>query len=155
MVIIKKNICYCRVSSNKQKKDLVRQIKYMKNKYPDCEIISDIGSGLNFKRKGLCKIIDYAIKGEINELIIAYKDRLARIGYDLIKYIIERYSNGKIIILNSINDTVTEELTKDIISIMNIYVAKINGMRKYTNKFKKRIIVKSIIVTIIYNKITS
>ncbi len=50
---IKRKICYCRVSSNKQKEDLERQINYMKEKYPNYEIIKDIGSGLNFKRKVL------------------------------------------------------------------------------------------------------
>ena len=79
-----KCICYCRVSSNKQKGDLKRQITEMKKKYPNHEIINDIGSGLNFKRKGLKKIIDMAIKGEIEEIVITYKDRLARIGYELI-----------------------------------------------------------------------
>ena len=79
---LKRNICYCRVSSSKQKEDLSRQIEYMKNKFPNHEIIYDIGSWLNFKRKGLKLILNYGIEGEINELIIAYKDRLARIGYE-------------------------------------------------------------------------
>jgi putative resolvase len=134
------NICYCRVSSNKQKEDLERQIKYMKQLYPNHIIIKDIGSGLNFKRKGLQKIIDYGIKGELNELVIAYKDRLARFGYDLINNIIEKYSNGKIIIINQSEETTpTEEIVKDILSIMNVYVAKINGLRKYKNQIKKEI----------------
>ena len=64
----KLKICYCRVSSYSQKDDLERQILFMKNKYPNYRIIKDIGSGLNFKRKGLKKIMDYAINGEIEEL---------------------------------------------------------------------------------------
>lgn len=126
------NICYCRVSSKKQSEDLERQKKYMKEKYPTYQIIYDIGSSLNFKRKGLLKIINDAIDGKINEIVIAHKDRLARIGYELIEMIVNKYSNGKITILNkNKNETPTEEITKDIISIMNIYVAKINGFRKY------------------------
>lgn len=131
-------ICYCRVSSNKQKNDLERQKEYMKEKYPKYEIISDIGSGLNFNRKGLLKIIDYAMKGKINEVVVAYKDRLARIGYELIENIIKIYSNGIITIINKGKDeTPIEELTKDIITIMNVYTAKINGLRKYKTEFKK------------------
>jgi predicted site-specific integrase-resolvase len=131
-------ICYCRVSSNKQKNDLIRQKEYMKEKYPEHEIISDIGSGLNFNRKGLLKIIDYAVKGKVNEIVIAYKDRLARIGYELIENIIKIYSNGKITIINKNKDeTPLEELTKDIITIMNVYTAKINGLRKYKTEMKK------------------
>ena len=56
----------------------------MKKKYPSYEIISDIGSGLNMNREGLKKIIDSGIKGEIEILIVAYKDRLVRFGYELI-----------------------------------------------------------------------
>lgn len=128
----KKNICYCRVSSYKQKGDLQNQIKFMKEKYPNHEIITDIGSGLNYNRIGLDKIIELAISGEINELVIAHKDRLARFGYELIENIIKKYSNGKIVIINSEEEkTPYDEITKDILSIMNVYVAKINGLRKY------------------------
>lgn len=99
-------ICYCRVSSNKQKEDLERQKQVMKELYPNHELISDIGSGLNEKRKGYLKLLDYAIKGELKELVISNKDRLCRYGFDTIEYIIQKYSNGKIIILNK-----TEEST--------------------------------------------
>ena len=103
----------------------------MQLNYPNYEIISDIGSGLNFKRKGLEKIIDMAIKGEIEEVVITYKDRLARFGYELIEMILNKYSKAKITIINQDKyQTADEELVKDIISIMNVYVAKINGMRK-------------------------
>lgn len=136
----KKKICYCRVSSQKQKEDLKRQITYMKNKYPDYEMISDIGSSLNFERKGLQMIIDLAISGKIEVLVIAYKDRLARIGYELIDSLIKKYSNGRIEIINSSEEeTPEEEVTKDIITIMNVYTAKINGLRKYTQKIKDEI----------------
>lgn len=104
----------------------------MKEKYPNHEIITDIGSGLNYNRIGLDKIIELAISGEINELVIAHKDRLARFGYELIENIIKKYSNGKIVIINSEEEkTPYDEITKDILSIMNVYVAKINGLRKY------------------------
>jgi len=112
----------------------------MKEKYPDYEIIKDIGSSLNFKRKGLNKIIELSINGELDELLITYKDRLCRIGYDLIENIIKTYSNGRITIVNKEEEeTATEEITKDIVSIMNIYVAKINGLRKYTTEIRKTI----------------
>ena len=104
----------------------------MKIKYPNYIIIKDIGSGLNYNRNGLLEIIDKAIKGEINELVIAHKDRLTRFGFELIENIIKKYSKGKIVIVNKQNnETPTEELTKNIIAIMNIYVAKVNGLRKY------------------------
>ena len=61
----------------------------MEKKFPEHKIIKDIGSGLNMKRKGLKEIIEKAINGEIDELVITYKDRLARFGYDLIEWLIE------------------------------------------------------------------
>jgi len=136
----KKLICYCRVSSQKQKEDLERQINVMKEKYPNHIIISDIGSGLNFKRKGLLDIINMAIKDEIQEVVISYKDRLARFGYELIEIILKENSNANIIILNKTEEkTKEEELTEDIISIMNVYVAKINGLRKYKSQITQTI----------------
>jgi len=113
----------------------------MQEKFPTYEIIKDIGSGLNYKRKGLQLIIEKAINGEVEELIIAYKDRLTRFGYELIEDLIKKYSNGKIIILNSTEEkTPMEELTKDILSIMNVYVAKINGLRKYKREIKNELL---------------
>ena len=87
---IKKNICYCRVSTRNQKDDLERQLKYMKEKYPTYEIMTDIGSGLNMNRRKLREIIKLAINGDINELVIAHRDRLARFGYDLIENLIPK-----------------------------------------------------------------
>lgn len=128
----KKRICYCRVSTRNQKDDLERQIAYMQKLYPEHEIITDIGSGLNFKRKGLQHIIELAINGEIEEVVLAHKDRLCRFGYDLIENIIKTYSNGEIKIINNIKGTENEELVKDLVQIINVFSAKINGKRKYT-----------------------
>jgi len=129
---IKENIIYARVSSIGQKNDLDRQIKMLKHRYPEYKLITDIGSGMNMNRKGLRKIIDYAIKSEINEVVIVHEDRLCRFGYELIKDIIEKYSNGNIIIIErKENKESKEELVEDVIQIMNIFVAKMNGMRKY------------------------
>lgn len=128
----KRRVCYCRVSSQKQKEDLIRQVDYMKKEYPYHEIITDIASGLNYERPGLKKLLTYAMEGELDELIIAFKDRLTRFGYEMIEWIIKEKSNGKIKILNNNEElTPTEEISKDIIAIMNIYTAKINGLRKY------------------------
>jgi predicted site-specific integrase-resolvase len=126
---------YARVSSLGQKGDLERQENLLKEKYPNHKLISDIGSGMNLNRKGLRKLIDKAIKGELKEVVIVHKDRLCRFGYELIEDIIEKYSNGKIVILKTIEKKEPkEELVDDVLQIMNIFVAKINGMRKYEKK---------------------
>ena len=72
----------------------------MKEHYKDYVLIEDIGSGLNLNKKGLRKIINLAIKGKINKLVIAHKDRLVRFGFELIEDLIKEYSNGEIIILD-------------------------------------------------------
>ena len=126
------DICYIRVSTYAQKDDLERQCIYMKQKYPDLKIIEDVGSGINFKRKGLLKIIDLIKEEKINKLIVAHKDRLARFGYDLIEYMIKTFSNGEIIIINQKDEIEPEEeMVKDVLQIMNVFTAKMNGYRKY------------------------
>lgn len=128
----KLKICYVRVSSNGQKNDLNRQIKYMEQKFPNHIIIKDIGSGINMNRRGLNKIIDYAIDGKIGEIIVAHKDRLSRFGFSLIERLVKKYSNGEIIILNKkIITNPQEEIVEDVLQIMNVFVVKINGLRKY------------------------
>ena len=104
----------------------------MTNKFPNHTLIEDIGSGINFNRKGLRRIIKLAISGQIAELVVAYKDRLTRFGFELIEDLIKEYSNGRILVLNQ-NKKIEpeEELIKDMLQIMNIFVAKMNGLRKY------------------------
>jgi predicted site-specific integrase-resolvase len=128
---VRKNICYCRVSTRNQKDDLERQINYMKEKYPNHAIMSDIGSGLNMNRKKLREIINMAINGEINEVIVAHRDRLARFGYELIESIVNEHSNGKIIVINKKEMSPEEEITKDLLSIITVFSARVNGLRKY------------------------
>ena len=93
-------ICYCRVSSVKQRDDLNRQVIYMQSLYPEAEVIRDIGSGINFKRKGLCSLLDRLMRGDKLTLIVAHRDRLARFGFELIQYMVEQ-NGGKIVVLDS------------------------------------------------------
>ena len=87
---------------------------------------------MNLNRIGFRKIIDLAISGKIEEVIVVHKDRLCRFGYELIEDLIKKYSNGKIIIMENIaNKEPKDELVEDVLQIMNIFVAKINGLRKY------------------------
>jgi predicted site-specific integrase-resolvase len=129
----KKKICYARVSSHDQKKDLDEQINFLSSKYPEYEIIADIGSGINFKRKGLQKIIELAINNELEEVVVTYKDRLCRIGYDLIEFMLEKYSKTKITIVNDEFKLPQEEITEDLIEIITVYSSKLYGSRSHKN----------------------
>lgn len=131
----KLNLSYVRVSSRGQANDLERQKRLVADEYPDHIMVEDIGSGVNFNRRGLNKIIDLALAGRVNELVIAYKDRLARVGYELIERLIREYSGGEIIIINAKDDMEPEEeLMNDMMDIMNVFVAKRNRLRKYKKK---------------------
>lgn len=132
----RRDICYCRVSTRNQSDDLERQIKYMKESYPTHEIISEIGSGLNLNRLKLVNIIKMAINGEINEIVVAHKDRLARFGFDLIEMLVKEYSGGKITVIDKTEMSPEEEITKDLVSIINVFSARINGLRKYKTMIK-------------------
>ena len=133
------NICYVRVSTIGQKDDLERQKKYMKGKYPTYILVEDVGSGINFNRRGLRKIIKLSIEGKINRLVVAYKDRLTRFGFDLIEDLIKEYSKGEVIIEDNKGEKKEpkEELVEDVLQILNVYTAKINGLRKYGRKMDK------------------
>lgn len=123
-------VCYCRVSSYKQKDDLCRQVEFMRSKYPKSEIIKDIGSGINFKRKGLSAILERAMSGDKLEVVVAHKDRLARFGFELIRYIIER-SGGKLVVLSQTVFSPEDELTKDLLSILHVFSCRMHGLRNY------------------------
>jgi predicted site-specific integrase-resolvase len=103
---------------------------------PNHEIISEVGSGLNMKRKKLQIIIDEAIQGKINEVVVAHKDRLARFGFELIENIIVNYSHGKVTVLNKAILSPEQEITQDLLSIINVFSARVNGLRKYKKQIK-------------------
>lgn len=138
--IQKKIIGYCRVSSSKQKDDLSRQIEnvstYMYAKGYSFEIITDIGSGINYSKKGLNKLIDMITNGEVEKLVILYKDRLLRFGFELIENLCDKY--GTVIeIIDNTKKSEEQELVEDMIQIVTVFSCKLQGKR--ANKAKKMI----------------
>ena len=125
-------VIYVRVSSHGQKDDLERQKNLLMKRYPDHLVVEDIGSGMNMNRRGFRRMIDWIIQGRLEEVVIAHKDRLARFGYELFEDLLSKYSNGHILEAEQIKDRAPEEeLVQDVLQVMNIFVAKMNGMRKY------------------------
>ena len=104
----KESYCYCRVSSQNQKDDLQRQIQYMQEHYPNHRIVSDIGSGLNFKRKGLRSLIELATKGGVGEVVVAYRDRLCRFAFELVEWFFQIHQ-VKVVVLNKEVDSSKEK----------------------------------------------
>jgi len=129
-------ICYCRVSSSKQRDDLRRQVEYMQGRYPTAKIIKNIGSGVNYKRKGLKAILERSMRGEVIELVVAYKDRLARFRTDIVRQVLE-FNGGKLVVLNEVLLSPEQELTKDLCSIIHVFSCRLHGLRKYKDCIKK------------------
>lgn len=130
------SVCYCRVSSVKQRDDLDRQVAYMRERYPSADIVTDIASGLNFKRKGLRSLLERVLRREVKEIVVAYKDRLARFGFDLIKWLVESHG-GRIVVLNDVSASPTDELTQDLLAVLTIFSCRMHGLRKYRQTIKK------------------
>ncbi|MFM7364858.1 MAG: IS607 family transposase [Cuspidothrix sp.] len=129
-------ICYCRVSSSRQRDDLDRQIAYMQSLYPESEIIKDIGSGLNFKRKGLRSLLERLLRGDKFILVVACRDRLARFGFELVQYMIEQ-NGGQIVVLDKIVHSPQSELIQDLLSILHIFSYRMHELRKYAKNIKE------------------
>ena len=130
-------IGYARVSSKKQEDDLNRQIDYLKqyisNKYQTFEIISDIGSSINYNKKGLQKLIEKINRKEVDIIVVLYKDRLLRFGFELIEYFAS-LNNVKIEVLDKKDKSEEQELTEDLIQIITVFLCKLQGKRKSKTK---------------------
>ena len=128
---------YARVSSKKQSDDLERQINnlntYISSKYDSFDIITDIGSGINYNKPGLKKLIEKINKKEVDLIIVLYKDRLLRFGFELVEYFAE-LNNVKIEVLDKIDKNQDEELVEDLVQIITIFSCKMQGKRKTKTK---------------------
>lgn len=129
-------ICYARVSTHGQKDDLERQAEFLRSKYPRAEIITEIGSGLNFKRKRFLSILERIHQRNVALLAVAYPDRLARFGFPLIEWLCEQ-CECKLVVLNESKLSPQEELIQDILSILHCFSARLYGLRKYQKQAEK------------------
>lgn len=134
---LKINVGYARVSSKKQIDDLNRQTEmlelYLTNKSIPYKIITDVGSGINYNKKGLLELFKMINRHEIDTLCILYKDRLVRFGIEIIESFCSM-NNVKLEIINQTDKTNEEELVDDILNIIHIFSCKLNGKRSHINK---------------------
>lgn len=126
----KSRITYIRVSSPKQKDDLERQRSFMAARFPEHEIVSDIGSGINWSRKGFLSILDRALKGDIEEVVVASRDRLCRFSFELVHWMLQR-SGARLLVLESQDQSPEQELSDDLMSIVQVFCCRRNGKRRY------------------------
>ena len=128
---------YARVSSEKQTDDLERQVnnlkEYLSNKYDNFDIITDIGSGINYNKPGLLKLIEKINRKEVDLIVVLYKDRLLRFGFELVEHF-ANLNNVKIEVLDKLDKTQDEELVEDLVQIITLFSCKIQGKRKSKTK---------------------
>lgn len=134
-----KTIAYARVSSHDQKEDLARQVAvleaYCAKHGFEYEVIQDLGSGMNYYKKGLTKLLNLILDGQVKRLVLTHKDRLLRFGAELVFAICEA-KEVEIIIINKGEENVRfeEELAKDVLEIITVFSARLYGSRNNKNK---------------------
>ncbi|MEQ8969076.1 MAG: IS607 family transposase [Coleofasciculus sp. C1-SOL-03] len=129
---------YARVSSHDQKDDLNRQVlvleSYCAKQGWEFEIIQDLGSGMNYKKKGLIRLIKLITSYQVERLVLTHKDRLLRFGSDLIFTLCETFGT-EVIIINRSDDSIFEEdLAADVLEIITVFSARLYGSRSHKNK---------------------
>jgi predicted site-specific integrase-resolvase len=134
----RRTIAYARVSSHDQKNDLERQKQvlecYCAQQGWTFEIVSDLGSGMNYHKKGLKRLLGEILDEKVGRLVITHKDRLLRFGAELVFSICEA-KQVEVVILNQGEDTTFEEdLAKDVLEIITVFSARLYGSRSRKNK---------------------
>jgi putative resolvase len=134
----RKTIAYARVSSHDQKEDLERQKQvlelYCAKQGWTFEVIADLGSGMNYNKKGLKRLLDEIIDGKVGRLVIAHKDRLLRFGAELVFAICEAKEVEVLIINKGVDTTFEEDLAKDVLEIITVFSARLYGSRSRKNQ---------------------
>lgn len=130
----KKKYIYCRVSSKKQMDDFERQKHFLQSQFPQYILVTDIGSGINWKRKGLKTLLEQSMRGNVTEIVVAHRDRLCRFAFELLEFIF-KHNNTNIVVLDTeIHQSSEQELADDLLSIVHIYSCRNMGKRRYKNQ---------------------
>lgn len=133
----KKVIGYCRVSTKSQQNDLEAQVEnvrtYMCAKGYQFDIITDIGSGINYSKKGLQELISKINNQEIDKVVVLYKDRLIRFGFEMLEYFC-KINDVEIEIIDSKEVSREQELTDDFIQIITVFANRLYGSRSKKTK---------------------
>ena len=127
-----KVVAYCRVSTKSQKDELEKQVdnvkSYMYAKGYSFEVITDIGSGINYENKGLQELISLIVSNQVTKVVVLYKDRLVQFGFELIQLLCDLH-DVKIEIIDNSEQSNEEELTDDLIEIITVFANKLYGSR--------------------------
>lgn len=131
-------VCYARVSSHDQKADLDRQHEmleaYCAAKGWRTEVIKDLGSGMNYRKKGLQKLLDMILRRKMRRLVLTHKDRLLRFGAELVFAMCELQGIEIVIIHRGEQPSFEEELAQDVLEIITVFSARLYGSRSHKHR---------------------
>jgi len=137
----RRTVAYCRVSSQAQKPDLVNQQKVLEEfckqgKIEVDEWIMEVGGGLNFKRKRFLSLVDAILEGQVERVVLAHQDRLARFGYHLLVHLCQSHQ-CELLVMNTEELSPEQELVQDLITITHCFSSRLYGLRNYRQALKK------------------
>ena len=132
-------IIYARVSSSDQKSDLERQIQYLTQYcstkgYKVVDVLSDVASGLKTNRKGLMKLLNYVVNKQIDVVVVTYKDRLTRFGFEYLEYFFKQYGVRIGVMYGEEPRDAYQELVEDLLAIVTSFAGKLYGMRSHKKR---------------------
>jgi len=127
-------VIYARVSSGDQKSDLERQVQYLteyctSKGYKVIDVLSDVASGLKTDRKGLMKLLNYVVNRQVDVVVITYRDRLTRFGFEYLEYFLRQYGVSVEAVFGEEPKDVYQELVEDSIEVVTSFAGKLYGMR--------------------------
>jgi predicted site-specific integrase-resolvase len=139
----RRTVAYCRVSSQAQKPDLENQKRLLEQYCRELGIqvdewITEIGGGMNFKRKHFLRLVDAMLAGEVERVVLAHQDRLARFAYSLLVHLCETHQ-CQLVVMNTEQVSPEQELVQDLITITHCFSSRLYGLRNYRNALEKAI----------------
>jgi len=131
-------IAYARVSTHDQKKDLQAQVERLKIEcssrgWAEVEVVTDLGSGMNYNKKGLRRLIGLLCRNEIGRLVVMRQDRLLRFGAELV-FELCRLVGCEVVIIEHVDSDPKKTIAEDVLAILTVFSARCNGLRSHSNK---------------------
>ncbi len=126
-------VIYAQVSSAKQQEDLERQMAALRADFPQHQAVRGIGSGINWSGPGLRTVLRYCLEGSLRELVVAHRDRLSRLAFGLLEFLVAK-AGGQLIVHGSGGVSENDELGEDLRNIVHVFSCRQYSRRKYGNK---------------------
>jgi predicted site-specific integrase-resolvase len=135
------SIIYARVSSKKQKGDLLHQVQALQSKFPEYTLLEDIGSGFNYERKNFRSLLERLFQGKIRRVVVSHQDRFCRFGFDFFQWLFQQFG-ATLESMEHPNPEKGEDMVADIMEVFTVFTARYYGRRKYHPNFETQDIPK-------------